>query len=155
PPRAPPRPPPSQRLEPQEENMKFLKAIWLAVLLAGPAYAHDDDWGRHNGDTDFRIEVLSSRPYMVSGGDALVRISVLDRKGSLASVRVDLTGRNVTSASRPDAGARTPTGLVTGLRQGANRLEVDAKGRGVSDADITLTNYSIKGPIISGPQEFP
>src|SRR2546427_1725147 len=59
--------------------------------------------------------------------------------------------------SRADAGARTLTGLVTGLRNGENELSVDAKGngKGRADADITVTNYPIEGPIISGPHEFP
>src|SRR5215467_12357478 len=128
-----------------------------AAFLAAPAYAHDDDWGRHHGDKDFKIEVLSSRPYMVSGGDALVRVTVQDRKVSLGSVRVELNGHNITGAFRTDAAARTLTGLVSGMRLGENELSVDAKGKGNgrADADITLTNWSIKGPIISGPQEFP
>src|SRR5215467_6303465 len=140
--------------------MDYLKNVLPAVaaaLLAAPAYAHDDDWNRHHGDKDFKIEVLSSRPYMVSGGDALVRITVQDRKVSLGSVRVELNGHNITGSFRTDAADRTLTGLVSGMRLGENELSVDAKGKGKgrADADITLTNWPVKGPIISGPQEFP
>jgi len=133
-------------------------ACMLLAIPSGLAYAgdrHDDD--RHHGDRDFRIEVLSSKPYMVSGGDALVRVTVKDRDVSLRKVRIELNGANVTGAFVADASARTLTGLVTGLRLGKNHLEVDAKGKGKgrADADITLTNYRIQGPIISGPHEFP
>jgi hypothetical protein len=140
----------------------FMRALACTLLVSaipsGLAYAGDDDDGdRHHGDRDFRIEVLSSRPYMVSGGDALVRVSVKKKKLSLGSVRIELNGANVTGAFVADAGAGTLTGLVTGLRLGPNQLEVDAKGKGKgrADADLTLTNYPIQGPIISGPQEFP
>src|SRR5262245_2257319 len=140
--------------------MKYLNNALLAAaaaLLAVPAFAHDDDWNRHHGDKDFKIEVLSSRPYMVSGGDALVRITVQDSKVSLGNVHVELNGHSITGAFRTDATARTLTGLVSGMRLGENELSVDAKGKGHgrADADITLTNWPVKGPIISGPQEFP
>jgi len=90
-------------------------ACMLLAIPSGLAYAgdrHDDD--RHHGDRDFRIEVLSSKPYMVSGGDALVRVTVKDRDVSLRKVRIELNGANVTGAFVADASARTLTGLVTG-----------------------------------------
>jgi Tannase-like family of unknown function (DUF6351) len=87
---------------------------------------------------------------MVSGGDALVRVTVKKKDVSLGSVRIELNGANITGALHADAGARTLTGLVTGLRLGENELAVDAKdkskGKGRADADITLTNYPIQGP---------
>src|SRR2546422_386039 len=138
----------------------FLRVLACTLLVSaipsGLAYAgHNDDGDRHHGDNHFKIDVLSSRPYMVSGGDALVRVTVKKKDVSLGSVRIELNGANITGAFRADAGARTLTGLVTGLRLGENELEVDAKGKGRADAGITLTNYPIQGPIISGPHEFP
>lgn len=133
--------------------MKTLRHLTRAVACTALAsaislaYAHDRD-----DDRDFKIEVLSSKPYMVSGGDALVRVTVKERKISMAGVRIELNGRNVTGAFRSDASARTFTGLVSGMREGRNRLEVEAKG---GKADLTLTNYPITGPIISGPHEYP
>ncbi|MDH3320769.1 MAG: DUF6351 family protein, partial [Betaproteobacteria bacterium] len=140
----------------------FLRAFACALLVSaipsGLAYAGDDDhFDKHHGSNKYLIEVLSSRPYMVSGGDALVRVSVKKKKVGLSDLRIELNGADVTGAFVADAGAKTLTGLVTGLRQGKNQLEVDAKGKGKgrADADITLTNYPIQGPIISGPHEFP
>lgn len=145
------------------KNLRILMRALVCALLvgaipAGQAYARgNDDDDRHHGDNDFKIDVLSSKPYMISGGDALVRVTVKKKKVSVGDVRIELNGANVTGAFRADAGAGTLTGLVTGLRVGPNQLEVDAKakGKGRADADITLTNYPIQGPIISGPQEFP
>src|SRR4051812_3020034 len=132
----------------------FLCALACAALACAiPAYADDG----HHGDHKFKIEVLSSKPHLVSGGDALVRVTGKEKDGSLGAVRIELNGANVTGASRADAAARTLTGLLTGLRNGENQLSVDAKGKnnGRGDADITLTNYPVQGPMISGPQEFP
>ena len=104
--------------------------------------------------------MLSSRPYLVTGGDALVRVTV-KKQGREPGQRAHRAERRTTSPGRstPTRGARTLTGLVTGLRNGENELSVDVdakgKGHGRADADITLTNYPIQGPIISGPHEFP
>jgi hypothetical protein len=141
----------------QTMNRTQISAAVLAGLLCGVSAGAAAHEGRHHGDNDFAIEVLSSRPYMVSGGDALVRVTVKKKQVRLPDVRVELNGRNVTGAFAADQGARTLTGLVTGMRLGPNQLEVDAKGktRGRADADLELTNYPIQGPIISGPHEFP
>lgn len=136
------------------------RAVACALLSAAAlcAYGHDDDSGdrRHRGSSSFGIEVLSSQPYLVSGGDALVRVTVKKRDVRLSDVRVELNGTNVTSAFRSDETARTLTGLVTGMRVGRNELEVDSRHKGSSsEAELRLTNYPVTGPMISGPHEFP
>jgi hypothetical protein len=93
---------------------------------------HDRDQRGHRGDDAFRIEVLSSRPDAVAGGDALVRISVKKKGVRLSDVRVELNGRDVTAAFVADEGANTVTGLVTGMGLGHNVLKVGA------EADIVL-----------------
>ena len=93
-------------------------------------------------DTGYEIEVVSSQPYLVSGGDALVRIHAPDG----AEVSVRLNGENVSSSFRPDGDSLI--GLLKGLKLGANTVEA-------GDARLDLTNYPITGPIISGPHEQP
>jgi hypothetical protein len=155
--------------EPMNTSVLRPALAGLCLLIGGAGLAiagdrHDDNHHggshhRHHGDHDFRIEVLSSRPDMVAGGDALVRVSVHDKHVKLSAVRVELNGANVTSAFAADKSARTLTGLVTGMRLGRNELEVDAKGkgkgRGRADAELKLINHAIEGPIISGPHEQP
>jgi hypothetical protein len=142
--------------------MLIALAFLGAGVTAGKALADDrddDDGDRrgHHRDNHFQIEVLSGRPDMVAGGDALVRISVKKKNVRLSDVRVELNGKNITAAFVADPGARTLTGLVTGMQVGRNELEVDAKrkGHGRADADTMLTNYPIEGPIFSGPHEKP
>src|SRR5712691_7251616 len=147
---------------------RILKYVLAAALLATavPSYAHDsddddDDHDRHEskGSRNFSIEVLSGRPDMVAGGDALVRISVKKKEKHIAlgEVTVRLNGADITRQFVANNPARTLTGLVSGLRNGENTLTVDSnrKGKGRGDADVTLVNHSIEGPILSGPHEQP
>ena len=138
--------------------------LCLCVLLAAhalPAQAYVAHGGvaPHHGVDQFRIEVLSGRPDSITGGDALVRVTVR-KKVALNDVRLKLNGADVTGAFTAHAAARTLTGLVTGLNLGENLLEVNdakgnLKGKGRADADIVLTNYPIQGPVFSGPHEQP
>ena len=111
----------------------FTAVALLVVGAAPPATA--------GGENTPGIEVLSSRPDQVSGGDALVRTRL--------SARVTRNGADVTTAFTPDPGGRTQTGLVTGFRVGVNLMRA---GRGSS---LLVRNHPISGPIFSGPQQYP
>jgi len=84
---------------------------------------------------------LSSRPDMVSGGDALVEIRPSQR------VEVKLNGRDVSQAFREDARRGSLVGLVEGLRIGGNTLVAKAAGH---TATLDLINHPLTGPIVSG-----
>ena len=117
-------------------------ALALVGLPAAPASAAPEG--------DVRIEVLSGRGDLVTGGDALVRV-VLPAGATAEGIRIDADGRDVTSAFVPrDDGM---LGLVTGLKLGENVVTATlASGYG---AHITLTNAPIGGPVFSGPQIEP
>jgi len=91
-----------------------------------------------------RIEVLSNRADLVSGGDALVAVS--------APARVLRNGTDVSAAFARRADGRFE-GLVTGLRDGANTLTAQLPNG--SGARLTITNHPIGGPVFSGPQIQP
>jgi len=105
---------------------------------------------------DFEVRVLSSPAAMVTGGDALVQVSI-PRTVPLHTAAVLVNGRDVTSTLELDAAARTLTGMVDGLELGANELFVDSNGRGHGrpEASLTLVNHPVTGPIFSGPQQQP
>jgi len=105
------------------------------------------------GDSNHGITIrtLSSPPNLISGGSVLVRVELPEEAGQEA--RVLLNGQDVTSAFRHGEDEDKLTGLVTGLKLGGNVLQVIAQGG--SSAKLQLTNYSIKGPIVSGPQIQP
>lgn len=104
------------------------------------------------GPGKVEVRVLSSRYNMVSGGDALVEIKASE--GAKASdLKVFLNGRNLVTPLKFDQPSNTLRGVVTGLDDGANWLQVtSAGGRSVSQP---LINHPISGPILSGPLMTP
>jgi uncharacterized tannase-like protein DUF6351 len=119
-------------------------AAVLGVALAAPAAAIA-------ARGELRIEVLSNRADLISGGDALVQID-RPRDAATAAVTADVDGRDVTQVFS-DAGGGRLTGLVTGLADGPNALTAALPdGR---RARITITNHPIGGPVFSGPQVQP
>jgi len=129
----------------------LVAAMALITLTLAPLASRADDRG--DRDHDIRIRTLSSLPNLVSGGSALVQIEVPhERKHHLA---VHLNGQDITGVFHADADRDTFTGLVTGLNLGENTLRVRAGHDHDASAELRLTNYSIKGPIVSGPQIQP
>ena len=98
-----------------------------------------------------RIEVLSNRADLISGGDALVAVD-LPRGADPSKLRMRLGAREVTSEFALRANGRYE-GLLTGLRNGPNVLTArlpDGYG-----AYIRITNHPIGGPVFAGPQIQP
>ena len=95
-----------------------------------------------------KLSVLSSAPEFVSGGDA--RIHVRAAPGQRDKLALLLNGQPVNVTLKEVADGLE--GVVTGLRDGSNLLQV--KHGNVRDA-ITLTNYPITGPMFTGPQQTP
>src|SRR3977135_1824870 len=90
------------------------------------------------------IEVLSSRPELVTGGDALVRIT-----GAASAPTVSVSGTDVSAVFKSDPKGGW-VGLVTGLRDGTN----DRTGKaGAKDASLTLVNHPVNGTLFAGPQQ--
>ncbi|HYH59090.1 MAG TPA: DUF6351 family protein [Thermoleophilaceae bacterium] len=95
------------------------------------------------------IRTLSNRADLISGGDALIQVT-LPKKASKLKVRVN--GRNVTRLLTTRRGGRA-RGVITGLRIGENRVAARA-GRARS-AELTITNHPVGGPVFAGPQVQP
>jgi hypothetical protein len=97
-----------------------------------------------------RLSVLSSAPEYVSGGDA--RIHVRAAPGQRDKLVLLLNGHSANATLKEVANGLE--GVVTGLRDGDNLLEVKHRNANVRDA-ITLTNWPITGPMFTGPQQTP
>ncbi|MEY2425567.1 MAG: hypothetical protein QOI61_1139 [Actinomycetota bacterium] len=114
----------------------------LVVVVASafsPAAAH--------ASGDLRIEVLSNRADVISGGDALVQV-VRPPDASGAAFTVKVGDRDVTGKFGKDG-----VGLIEGLANGANAVTATLDdGR---DARITITNHPIGGPVFAGKQLLP
>jgi Tannase-like family of unknown function (DUF6351) len=130
--------------------------------LSGSADAQSDRSG--HGHRGIEIETISTKSWLVSGGDVLVEVRV-PWSVPARDVQVLLNGADVSADFRPlprqdvrkHPGRRVLRGLVSGLEEGGNSLMVSAGGRGGKDLEATLevTNWPISGPIISGPHEQP
>src|ERR1700709_130257 len=84
------------------------------------------------------ISTLSTHPDRVSGGDVLVQVTT-DAGGAGTIV---LNRSNINKTFRAGTAPNTLVALITGLNLGQNTLVAG----GVS---LVITNYPIKGPIIS------
>lgn len=97
------------------------------------------------------IKVLSNRPDLISGGQALVEI---DPPEGIAANRisVSLGGQDVSSmfAVRENG---LYEGVVTGLKNGTNTLTAAISGG--TSSSISITNHPVGGPVIYGPQLQP
>ena len=123
-----------------------LVGLGMLVCSAGLATA-----GQAGGLVD--VTVLSGRPDMVTGTEALVQVDVPSLV-ALSAVRVTVNGADGTAAFRADDDAHRLVGLVDGLNQGENHVSVTA-GRRAGGASITLVAHPLEGPVISGPHERP
>jgi hypothetical protein len=97
------------------------------------------------------VEVLSSKAEYVSGGDVLVAIK--KQQAGAGTLSAKLNGVDVAAAFKPDpADSSRLLGVVSGLVDGANTLSADFGGAATK---VTLTNYPITGPMLSGPHLKP
>ncbi len=109
-----------------------------AALLAG---------GQGSGAT-LTLSVLSGRPDMVTGGDALLRVS-----GTTAlAIEATVNGQALTVSSPKPANGGGMQMLVSGLPLGKSTVAVKA---GTATGSIEVTNYPIVGPVFSGPHQKP
>ena len=133
----------------------LLTIVALGVLSAcspqGPGA--NADASEVLGSSDLRISSVSTRPYLVTGGDVLLRIEAGEDL-DLSRVRVSANGMDVTEQFSPAVQGGSLVGLVEGLRIGDNEIEARIPESDVVAA-LELTNYPISGPIISGPHEMP
>jgi hypothetical protein len=119
------------------------------------------------------IRTLSSRPDLVSGGDALVEVKA-PTGASLSQITLTLNGKDVTDhlkqrqAGMPALPGDSPDtesfrGVISGMTVGDNILRATLKSAGKPtgksgksvQASLTVKNYPITGPILSGPHLTP
>jgi Tannase-like family of unknown function (DUF6351) len=126
----------------------------MCLALACAAAATGAPTAAANPEKKFQLAVLSSPPGMVTGGDALVQVT-LPRNVAADRATVLVNGTDVTATLELDRKADTLTGMVTGLRLGPNSLVADSPHKDGVRAELTLVNHPVTGPIFSGPQQQP
>jgi Tannase-like family of unknown function (DUF6351) len=129
-------------------------ALWAAVA---PVQAADDNAAdasdREGRSRRHSIEVLSSDAKLISGGSALLQVSL--PPGAVRNgVVITAGGRDVTARFAQTAPGQL-VGLVDGLPLGDSAIRVNARrGQGLVES-LEVRNWPIEGPIISGPHQTP
>ena len=125
-----------------------LLAAVLALAACGDSGGHDDR------DPELSLNVESSAPEWVSGGDALLRV----RGAEGRSLRLLVNDQEVPATFESDADGSKLV-MVRGLATGGNQIAVqDADNRRHDSrhrASLQVTNYPRTGPMFSGPWETP
>ena len=116
----------------------------LALLVPTPASAAQR----------IEVEVLSSKADRVTGGDVLVAVDV-PRGTSVKKTGFRLNGRGAKRfLSAEPNNPRRLTGLVSGLRDGGNRLSAWAPGLNRATS-VRTYNSPVTGPVFSGTHQSP
>jgi len=141
----------------------------IAVVFVLGCFSDTNSFAQSAGKLEIRT--LSSRPDLVSGGEALVEVKA-PAGVSPSQITLTLNGKDVTDQLKDAADARSvPTrsfrGVITGMTVGDNTLRVVIKPSNKSSgkkpsnkssgkagpaiqASLKVTNYPITGPILSG-----
>ena len=135
----------STRRDPGEDAMRKVHVV--ALVMVGLQATAATSVAQVPSDTGIQIRILSGRPDLVSGGDALVEVAATPSP----ALRVTVNDRDVTAAFR-ERRPGTSHGLVEGLVEGRNVLRAMV---GSATSQIELINHPIAGPIVSGPHIAP
>jgi hypothetical protein len=103
-------------------------------------------------EPDIRIRTISTKSWLVTGGDVLVEVELINEPIS-AQLQISLNGTDITHEFNSVAERRAQA-LLVGLVEGDNTITAQLDGASHA-ASLEITNYPITGPIISGLQENP
>jgi len=128
---------------------RFCSLMLLCALLSACGIGREGltEAGVAQAESSLKISVLSNRPDLVSGGDALIQVITPDNipptlslNGKAVDIQLSATGKGVFM------------GLLQGLRDGENLVRANAASLA---KEITIRNAPIHGPVFAGPQLQP
>ena len=133
----------------------FARCMWLAAGAALVAIGCEAKGAETIVASDPvrvpQIKTLSNRADLISGGDALVEIT-LPEGAKPEQLHVVLGDKDVTGQFAVRANGRI-IGQVTGMADGPNILAADLGSD--HGSYLTIHNHKIGGPVLSGPQVKP
>jgi hypothetical protein len=126
-----------------------IKALLLGALVASLSACNQEP----AGPVQLSLAALSNRPYLLSGGDALIEITASTSDSRDIRLLVNGIARSAALKQVGQDGDLTLfRTLVSGLVEGNNTVTARL---GDAAAELPLVNYPITGPIFSGAQQQP
>jgi hypothetical protein len=124
-----------------------------AAVLSLVVGCDDNDSANVPPTSGLTIITLSNRADLISGGSALVELKT---PGFVfpATLKVDRDGTDITAAFTQNASGRI-IGLVTGLKNGANKISATTTDGSWVGAQLVITNHPIGGPVLLASQTTP
>jgi Tannase-like family of unknown function (DUF6351) len=134
---------------------------WIAAAAASVIPVATIAWTSAQERSDaarLTVTIVSSRADMITGGDALVRVTGTAAQSPLTA---EINGKPVTlekvaqmgeGAAGERPGQTGIVGLLTGIPLGKSTLRVKSAQ---SSATLELVNHPISGPVFSGPHQKP
>ncbi len=132
-------------------------SLMVILIFATGGIAHAKWFKKWKPKPAFQIDVVSSAPDQVTGGDARLHIKV-PRRINIRKVRILVNGVDQSDHFSVLPGTRKLSGVVNGLKLGKNKVVVKQKGKRRGRprrAKLILMNYPITGPVFSGPHQHP
>ena len=105
-----------------------------------------------NNEVGIQLRAVSTKSWLVTGGDVLVEVSFAASFNSSQLV-MSLNGSDITG-NFTETAATTLQALLTDLPEGNSTLVAQLSGTQLNES-LILTSYPLSGPIISGPHEQP
>ena len=125
------------------------------VMPIASADTVDDHGSGRAQKPEVTISVLSGRPDTVTGGDALVEVTIPEGT-SLEDGAIIAGGTDQSEVFTADGDDHTLVGVVTDLPLGDSEIQVFSDDDPDNPAaSLTVTNYPQEGPVISGPHQDP
>lgn len=134
--------------------IKSCQRALIVCILAAVAVGLISSQGFSQTSAKLEIKTLSSRPDLASGGDALIEIKA-PAGTQLSQLTLTLNGKDVTEQLKNEPGNGSFRGLINGMIVGDNTLHVTLKASRMLPARLTIKNYPITGPILSGTHLTP
>lgn len=106
-----------------------------------------------DGPIHLSLAAISNKPYLLSGGDALIEVTASTNESREIRLVVNGIARSTAMKQVSTEGGLTRFhALLSGLNEGTNTVTARL---GEASAELPLVNYPITGPVISGVHQQP
>jgi len=129
------------------KKLKFLLPIFFLPIILAACSPQDSI------PTQLSLDVVSSKPYLVSGGNLLLEVTASTDNPNDITLLINGIARSVELKNTSKNGdLYNYRALLSGLNNGNNTVTARLQN---ASAELPVVNYPITGPVFSGPQQQP